>query len=36
LLERLVSDGETLELVGELRRVVGEPRRERVETETVP
>jgi FlaA1/EpsC-like NDP-sugar epimerase len=36
VLERLVSDGETLELVGELRRVVGEPRRERVETETVP
>jgi FlaA1/EpsC-like NDP-sugar epimerase len=36
LLERLVSDGETLELVGELRRLVGEPRRERVQTETVP
>jgi FlaA1/EpsC-like NDP-sugar epimerase len=36
LLERLVSDGETLELVGELRRVVGGSRRERVETETVP
>ncbi len=29
LLERLVEDGETLELVGELRRLVGEPRRER-------
>ncbi|HEX6725533.1 MAG TPA: nucleoside-diphosphate sugar epimerase/dehydratase [Gaiella sp.] len=28
LLERLVEDGETLELVGELRRLVGEPRRE--------
>ena len=29
LLERLVEDGETLELVGELRRLVEEPRRER-------
>jgi len=29
LLERLVADGETLELVGELRRVVDEPRRAR-------
>jgi len=29
LLERLVEDGETLELVGELRRLVGEPRRVR-------
>ena len=29
LLERLVEDGETLELVGELRRLLGEPRRER-------
>ncbi len=29
LLERLVEEGETLELVGELRRLVGEPRRER-------
>ncbi len=29
LLDRLVEDGETLELVGELRRLVGEPRRER-------
>jgi len=28
-LERLVEDGETLELVGELRRLVGDPRRER-------
>ena len=28
LLERLVEDGETLELVGELRRLVGGPRRE--------
>jgi FlaA1/EpsC-like NDP-sugar epimerase len=28
VLERLVEDGETLELVGELRRLVGEPRRE--------
>ena len=29
VLERLVEDGETLELVGELRRLVEEPRRER-------
>ncbi|MCZ7589496.1 MAG: polysaccharide biosynthesis protein [Gaiella sp.] len=29
LLERLVEEGETLELVGELRRLLGEPRRER-------
>ena len=29
LLERLVTDGETLELVGELRRVVDDPRRAR-------
>jgi FlaA1/EpsC-like NDP-sugar epimerase len=29
LLERLVEDGETLELIGELRRLVEEPRRER-------
>jgi len=29
-LERLVEDGETLELVAELRRLVGEPRREEV------
>jgi FlaA1/EpsC-like NDP-sugar epimerase len=27
LLERLVEEGDTLELVGELRRLVGEPRR---------
>ena len=27
LLERLVEEGDTLELVGELRRIVGEPRR---------
>jgi FlaA1/EpsC-like NDP-sugar epimerase len=32
LLERLVEEGETLELVGELRRLVAEPRRERVGT----
>ena len=32
LLERLVEDGDTLELVGELRRLVGEPRRERAGT----
>ena len=32
LLERLVEDGETLELVGELRRLVEEPRRERAAT----
>jgi FlaA1/EpsC-like NDP-sugar epimerase len=32
LLERLVEDGETLELVGELRRLVVEPRRERAGT----
>jgi FlaA1/EpsC-like NDP-sugar epimerase len=32
LLERLVEDGETLELVGELRRLVEDPRRERVGT----
>jgi FlaA1/EpsC-like NDP-sugar epimerase len=32
LLERLVEEGETLELVGELRRLVAEPRRERVAT----
>jgi FlaA1/EpsC-like NDP-sugar epimerase len=31
LLERLVEEGETLELVGELRRLVEEPRRERAE-----
>jgi FlaA1/EpsC-like NDP-sugar epimerase len=31
-LERLVEDGETLELVGELRRLLGEPRREYVAT----
>jgi FlaA1/EpsC-like NDP-sugar epimerase len=39
LLERLVEDGETLELVGELRRLVGEPRREHAaaqEPGTVP
>ena len=35
LLERLVSDGETLELVGALRRVVEEPRRARTGA-TVP
>jgi FlaA1/EpsC-like NDP-sugar epimerase len=29
VLERLVADGETLELVGELRRVVDEPKRAR-------
>jgi FlaA1/EpsC-like NDP-sugar epimerase len=29
VLERLVEEGETLELVGELRRLLGEPRRER-------
>jgi FlaA1/EpsC-like NDP-sugar epimerase len=29
ILERLVSDGETLELVGELRRIVDEPKRAR-------
>ncbi len=32
LLERLVEDGETLELVGGLRRLVEEPRRERAAT----
>ena len=32
LLERLVEEGETLELVGELRRLVDEPRRERAGT----
>ena len=32
LLERLVEEGETLELVGELRRLVEEPRRERAAT----
>jgi FlaA1/EpsC-like NDP-sugar epimerase len=32
LLERLVEDGETLELVGELRRLVRDPRRERTGT----
>jgi FlaA1/EpsC-like NDP-sugar epimerase len=32
LLERLVEDGETLELVGELRRLVKEPREERAAT----
>jgi FlaA1/EpsC-like NDP-sugar epimerase len=32
LLERLVEEGETLELVGELRRLVDEPRRERART----
>lgn len=32
LLEGLVEDGDTLELVGELRRLVGEPRRERAGT----
>ena len=37
LLERLVEEGETLELVGELRRLVAEPRRERAGTiETGP
>lgn len=29
VLERLVADGETLELVGELRRLVDEPKRAR-------
>ena len=32
LLERLVEDGDTLELVGELRRLVGQPRRVHVGT----
>jgi FlaA1/EpsC-like NDP-sugar epimerase len=35
LLEKLVEDGETLELVGELRRLVGEPRREHAHAPTV-
>ncbi|HEX3290150.1 MAG TPA: nucleoside-diphosphate sugar epimerase/dehydratase [Gaiella sp.] len=34
LLEKLVEDGETLDLVGELRRLVGEPRREHARVPT--
>jgi len=36
LLERLVEDGETLELVGELRRVVRDPRRVSAISQTDP